>query len=386
MVNGHANAETTEPGLALSGGGYRATLFHLGALWRMNEFGLLETLNRITSVSGGSILSGLLGCKWRALTFVNRVAGDFGDEIAAPIREFCGTTLDVWAIGKGKLDPFNTAADYVADAYDESLFHGATLRSLPDDEAGEGPRFIIYATNMQSGVSFRFSRPYMADYRIGLNRNTGSVRLADAVAASSAFPPVLTPMILETDPDDWKPDPDPTKRGDLWPNADFRKKLYLTDGGVYDNMGLETVFDRCNPMFVSAAGAPFSKDPLDWKDTHTEIGIGLRTTNILTEQTRALRRRMLIRRYTADGVGGAYWNIASEIANFGLDDPIVADNDLTRRQRFVRTRLDAFSEEEQGHLINWGYALADTAIRRWVTPQPSAPWSWPVPEHPLDAT
>jgi len=42
-------------GLALSGGGFRATLFHLGAFWRLNELGYLPNLDRVSSVSGGSI-------------------------------------------------------------------------------------------------------------------------------------------------------------------------------------------------------------------------------------------------------------------------------------------------------------------------------------------
>ena len=48
-------------GLCLSGGGYRAMLFHLGALWRLYEAGLLRGVKRISSVSGGSITAGVLG-------------------------------------------------------------------------------------------------------------------------------------------------------------------------------------------------------------------------------------------------------------------------------------------------------------------------------------
>ena len=236
--------------------------------------------------------------------------------------------------------------------------------TCPDE--GEGPRFIIYATNLQSGVSFRFSRPYMADYRIGLNRNTAGIRIADAVAASSAFPPILTPKVLETDPGDWEQDPDPKRRGDLWENEDFRRTISLTDGGVYDNMGLEAVFDQTDPLFVSAAGGPFSSEPLGWKDKHSEIGIGLRATGILTEQTRALRRRMVLRAFRANERTGAYWNIASEVGQYGLDDPIIQDSELTGGLQFVRTRLNKFTPQEQGHLMNWGYAIADTAIRKWV--------------------
>lgn len=384
MDNGSRTGAPKDTGIALSGGGFRATLFHLGALWRMNEFGLLGSLDRITSVSGGSILAGLLGCRWSDLNFENGVAANYRETIAGPIQDFCGQTIDTWAIAKGKLNPFKRVADYVAEAYDDRLYRGATLQALPDDGRKEGPRFIIYATNMQSGVSFRFSRPYMADYRIGLNRNTGGVSIADAVAASSAFPPLLTPKVLKTNPDDWEQDRDPSKRGDLWHNAAFRRKIYLTDGGVYDNMGLEAVFDRCNPLYISAAGAPFSEQPLGWLETNTELGIGLRTTDILAEQCRALRRRMAMARYELDGIKGAYWNIASEIACYGLADPIIEDNAITRRQRFVRTRLDSFGSEEQGHLINWGYAIADTAVRRWADPPKTPAWSWPIGQYPLE--
>ena len=368
-------------GLALSGGGFRATLFHLGVTWRMNELGQLATLERITSVSGGSILAGHLGHTWRDLNFTGGVATNFDDVVARPVQAFCARTVDTWAIAKGKLNPFSTAADYAASAYDKHLYNGATLHDLPDE--GEGPRFIIYATNLQSGVSFRFSRPYMADYRIGLNRNTTGIRIADAVAASSAFPPILTPKVLETDPGDWEQDPDPERRGDLWENQDFRRKIYLTDGGVYDNMGLEAVFDQTDPLFVSAAGGPFSSEPLGWKDKHSEIGIGLRATGILTEQTRALRRRMVLRAFRANERTGAYWNIASEVGKYGLDDPIIQDSDLTGGLQFVRTRLNKFTPQEQGQLMNWGYAIADTAIRKWVAPQPPGNWSWPAPAFPL---
>ena len=53
--------------LCLSGGGYRAMLFHAGCLWRLNQLGLLGKLNRISSVSGGSIIAGLLGMNWKDL-------------------------------------------------------------------------------------------------------------------------------------------------------------------------------------------------------------------------------------------------------------------------------------------------------------------------------
>ena len=65
-------------GLCLSGGGYKAAAYHLGALIRLNELGWLKRIDRITRVSGGSITAGYLGVRWKDLTF--DAARAFSDE------------------------------------------------------------------------------------------------------------------------------------------------------------------------------------------------------------------------------------------------------------------------------------------------------------------
>src|SRR5215213_5123894 len=72
--------------LCLSGGGYRAMLFHVGSLWRLNELGYLPKLDRISSVSGGSITSAFLGLRWNSLGFQNDVSPLFEQNVAEPIR------------------------------------------------------------------------------------------------------------------------------------------------------------------------------------------------------------------------------------------------------------------------------------------------------------
>src|SRR5882672_7128882 len=74
-------------GLCLSGGGYRAMLFHLGTLIRLNEAGILKKLRRISSVSGGSITSGVLGFKWNALVFQNDIATNLQVEVIDLVRK-----------------------------------------------------------------------------------------------------------------------------------------------------------------------------------------------------------------------------------------------------------------------------------------------------------
>src|SRR6266566_1547974 len=79
---------TVEDGIALclSGGGYRAMIFHLGSLIRLNEIGLLQRLNRVSSVSGGSITAAQLGLQWRKLQFQNGVATNLTQLVINPVR------------------------------------------------------------------------------------------------------------------------------------------------------------------------------------------------------------------------------------------------------------------------------------------------------------
>ena len=202
---GHDEAPKTGIALCLSGGGYRAMLFHVGVLWRLNEAGMLRELDRISSVSGGSITAGVLGLNWNQLDFdADGVAQNFQGQLVDPIRFLAGVSIDVTSVLAGLGLPFTSISDRVVKAYRKHLFGKATLQDLPDDRktpAGAGkppPRFVINATNLESGVLMRFSRPYLADYRVGQVLEP-DLPLAVAVAASSAFPPFLSPCTVDLD-------------------------------------------------------------------------------------------------------------------------------------------------------------------------------------------
>src|SRR5438270_2863758 len=82
--------------LCLSGGGYRAMLFHVGALWRLNDFRWLRRLDRVSSVSGGSITAGVLARNWSQLEFDSQGrARAFEAAVASPIHALAGRTIDV---------------------------------------------------------------------------------------------------------------------------------------------------------------------------------------------------------------------------------------------------------------------------------------------------
>lgn len=348
--------------LALSGGGYRAVLFHVGSIIRLNESGILAKLKRVSSVSGGSIAAGVLAVHWSKL--IPDSKGRFNNlekEFVEPLREFCGKTLDVWSVISGALNPFKTAGDEVIESYRDDLGLGVKLKDLSND----GPRFVFNSTNFATGSSFRFSKPYCGDYRIGLiEEKNHNFDVAFAVGCSSAFPPVLSPIEVDVNPSLFKK----TDGADLYDRIDFRKKLQLADGGVYDNLGLETVWERFETVLVSDAGKPFELN----SSQHVLSPQLFRVMNIGLNQALALRKRKLIDNFNAKDGNGAYWGIATDIQKYQLADSVSVSRKKIDELSQIRTRLDKFNEQEQCELINWGYAVTDAAIRS-KTPELNVP-------------
>jgi NTE family protein len=360
-----------KPGIALclSGGGYRAMIFHLGALWRLNQLGFLRKLSRVSSVSGGSITAGVLALAWKNLQFnQNGVAGNLEELVIKRLRRFANNTIDQGSIIKGILMPRHSIADEVTEAYRDHLFGNATLRDLPADN--EGPRFIINATNVQSKVLWRFSRPYMGDYRVGLVNNP-TTEIAIAVAASSAFPPFLSPAQLDLQPSDF----DPTVPAVL-KDAAYRSSIVLTDGGVYDNLGLETAWKSYDTILVSDGGGSTDDEPdpdRDWA-RHT-----YRILSLIDNQVRSLRKRQVIDSYKRGARKGAYWGIRTNIANYALSDAMNYPFAQTLKLANVATRLKALDASLQEKIINWGYAVCDAALRKHVDGTLPAPVAFPYP-------
>ena len=352
-------------GLCLSGGGYRAMLFHAGTLWRLYECGWLARADRISSVSGGSIASAMLALRWKALTFdPARIHDDFVPGVIAPLRKLAGETIDAEAVILGIALP-GQISGWVAAAYRRVLYGDATLQDMPD-----APRFVINATNVQSGALWRFMKPYMRDYRVG-SVDKPDVALADAVAASSAFPPVLSPHQMELDPDDFAPG-----SGLDLQREPFTSKVVLTDGGVYDNLGLETVWKRYTTVLVSDGGGKMQaeEEPKgDWA-RHSK-----RVLDLVDNQVRSLRKRQVIDSFKSRERTGAYWGIRTDIADYGLPTALPCPFERTIALADTPTRLKRMNAGLQERLINWGYAVCDAAMRRHVDPALPRPAGFPYP-------
>ena len=359
-----------EYGLALSGGGIRAMLFHLGALWRLNELGRLRTIDRISSVSGGSFAAGLLALAWAELHWDERGrATDFEGQVARRILRVAGMRLDVPIILLG-IVPGISASKLLAAVLDRTSFHGRTLQDLP--APGTGPRFVFNATDLATGTDFRFSRPYMGSYRLGLVRHP-TVRIADAVAASASFPPFVSPFPLHLDPASVVAVPG----ADLHARRDLLGRVALADGGVYDNLALEPVSGRCRVALVSDAGGNLSVEAGRWKWAFWTPQLK-RTLDIAVSQSRALRRRAL--GSAGDENPYAIWRTASDPTRYPAWPSCTFEvaPGWPEHLAGLSTRIWPFETSDRDHLVNWGYLMADLALRSFVWKDEPAPDSLPM--------
>jgi NTE family protein len=308
---------------------------------------MLSKIARVSSVSGGSITASCLALHWNELQFENGVAREFVERVVDPIRGLAQHTIDLKA-GWEILNPFETIPESIANSYRKYLFDHATLQDLPDN-----PRFVLNATNVQSKVLWRFSKPYAWDYRVGkIDRPT--TELAVAVGASSAFPPLLSPVVLEFEAQDFVPG---TGLDLQYPP--YTTTVVLTDGGVYDNLGLETAWKQFRTILVSDAGGLAPDEPKPHRDWGRHA---YRTLEIIDNQVRSLRKRQLIDAFEQGQRNGAYWGIRTDIEAYGvpaLSCPVEATTALAT----IPTRLAHLDDPVQEQLINWGYAVTDAALR-----------------------
>ncbi|PDS72869.1 patatin-like phospholipase family protein [Rhizobium sp. L43] len=375
-------AERYKLGLCLSGGGYRAMLFHAGSLARLNEAGLLAKLDMISSVSGGSIASGLLAYAWPRLVFQNGIAVNFKAEYLDRILAFSQVFADGPSFLKGVFNPFSSAAQEAAKLYERHLFDGKSpsLSDLPGS-----PWFVFCASNLSTGSLFRMSNRYLADYRIGVSFHP-TLSLATAVAASAAFPPVLSPLRLDLSQFSWKRE----KLDDTVGEPVAPGRAILSDGGVYDNHGIEPALKRCDCLLVSDAGAPWRSSTGGYWNYLSQLKRVLDTTD---NQVRSLRRRDLVGGFKAakqaDQLGlddlaksalrartrGVYWSIDSKdvelkpYASYTLQSSSVVPSE-------VGTYLHFLGEKETEHLTNWGHYVCDAMLNRFYQ-SPLAPSSGP---------
>ncbi|MCS4159414.1 patatin-like phospholipase family protein [Salinibacter ruber] len=256
-VSSDLSLEDSSIGLALSGGGFRAAVFHLGALKRLEEAEILPHVDILSTVSGGSITGALY-----ALRCAQRGDGRPGtyavDDLIEEIKELVTQNLRRQALYGDVGNTLQTVGSFLsqnirrtpllADELDQQLFGGALLSDLPN-------WIVVNAMNLATGKRWKFFADRAGDFRVGATNKTDDIGLNEAVTASAAYPLLTDPYPFRGRWEDFRGDlldhrwrqPDQRRSGDIsrWRRRYGKHKgevtFPLVDGGIYDNLGLNSL-------------------------------------------------------------------------------------------------------------------------------------------------
>lgn len=345
-------------GLALSGGGYRAAAFHLGTLHALHRMGLLDKVDVISSVSGGSILSAFYALHhkdydWFEREMITRLQrGVLGTSI---VELICVCLLlvagCVWA-GTWLLVPFGFYMFFfhyqlfpwsklIQREYDRVFFHKAKLGDLP-----RTPQFVINTTDMATDRPFVFSHNYMggSDYT-DIEFKPHEFPLSKAVMASSCVPFAFGPIRIEkkyyADPKQYRCD-----------------VLLLIDGGIYDNQGSQKLSEdhssfAADYILVSDAG----NGKLSTRSTYNVLLTLVKTSDLLMARIKRAQIRENIfdklrhsRRYAYVELG---WETSDRLLYDFVDELLEGniDDELVQYHHLSEIYIEALKDEDDEQLI-----------------------------------
>ncbi|MEW6579466.1 MAG: patatin-like phospholipase family protein [Chloroflexota bacterium] len=310
-------------GLALSGGGFRATVYHLGVLARLAREDRLEEVTYLSTVSGGSLCVGLVyalnGFRWpSSQAYLEVVMPQARQHMLHD--DFTAGLL--WRMLRRPWGILETKADDLSALLNKLWGVSIALRELPAH-----PRWMINATCYETGKNWRFERFRMGDYVFGYSHDM-EVPLSDALAASAGFPGLIGPLVMDTTRHTWFRYRQPARdelgtgageqdvQGKTEPVAPAFKRVHLWDGGVYDNHGLEGVHDfqsgwRQGVDFLIVSDG--SGKPTVEK--YRVGGVFLRIiTGVMMDQIRSLRARAIMERIKNHGDQGVILTIGNSCA------------------------------------------------------------------------
>jgi predicted acylesterase/phospholipase RssA len=344
-VHGIRTAFLGKVGLALSGGGFRASLFHIGLLAKLAEIDMLRHVEVLSCVSGGSIIGAHYYLKVRDLfkrkgdseieqkdyiRIVQEICREFLEGVQTNIRtrmaaEFL-TNLKMIFL------PNYSRTIRVGELFEEQIYakvqDGEQMRPRwlndlfiqPKDEderfapkhdnwrrKSKVPILILNATSLNTGHNWQFTASWMGEPPSSIDTAIDSnyrlrrmyyrdapephnkIRLGHAVAASACVPGLFEPIVLpelyeKKDDNESGKKTDPKGKGQAI-------TVRLVDGGVHDNQGVMSLLEQdCNVMIVSDASGQMDSDDNPSKGI---LGVPLRSNNILMARVREAQYREL---------------------------------------------------------------------------------------------
>ncbi len=322
-------------GLALSGGGVRAAVFHLGVLKCLARQGRLEEVTQISSVSGGSLI---IGAIFSHADFRWPTSKQFLDEIYPELRErltagdlFSLKALSWRGVLRENVRILFRRAEILPKLLSSRWGVRGSVKDLPDT-----PEWHINTTCFETGKNWRFSKRMMGDWQFGRHFSP-DVPIAKAIAASAAVPYAIGVLRLELPEHGWWK----TDRASKKPQEKISRPMRcirLWDGGAYENMGLEALYkpadglQGCDFLICSDASGPLMA-PKSFSITGMLQGklSSPRLFDIASDQIRALRSRMLMGSILRGEVKGILVRMGVSMRQFGMDSTALADR-LTDEQ------------------------------------------------------
>ncbi len=421
------SAFTGKVGLALSGGGFRASLYHIGVLARLAEIGMLRNIEVLSCVSGGSIIGAHYYLELRNLletktdneisdqdyiNIVNRISTDFLSGVQRNLRT--RVIANPFRNIKMLFSSVYSRTNRIGELYEEELFSKVKdgngnnerwlnhlyVHPLQNDgqkNTGFNPKYdnwkrkakvpilILNATTLNTGHNWQFTASWMGESPAAIQKIDGNyrlrrmyykedseekfqrkIRLGYAVAASSGVPGMFEPITL--------------------PELYEGKVVRLVDGGVHDNQGICGLLEQdCEVMLISdASGQMGSID----KPAGDALGVPLRANDILMERVRNAQYQDMNRRFTAGLLKGfmfihlkLYLDVAS-VDWVECEDPVEKDpgthpdakilpydirKDMQTKLAAIRTDLDSFNDTEAYALMMSGYQMTLSEFSKGVS-------------------
>jgi predicted acylesterase/phospholipase RssA len=433
LVGGRAGAVQRalvgKVGIALSGGGYRSSLFHIGVLARLAECRVLRHVEVLSCVSGGSILGAYYYLALSRL-LESRADGEIADEdyvelvrgvaegfLAGVRKNLRGQLFTNLADDAKMLVTSYSRTDRVSELLEQHFYGALRMPELIVVPAGEPdgftlryqnwlrtakvPILVLNATTLNTGHSWQFTPTWMGEppfataERVDASRRLRRVyyrdapdddalrrpRLATAVAASACVPGLFAPIRIKR----------------LYDDVDVE----LVDGGVHDNQGVASLIEQdCSVILVSDASGQL-RDADDPK--RSLLPVLKRSNDILMKRVRATQYAELANRRRAGALRGfmgvhltkgllapprdwsdcqEQWMPEDDALPAGAQSPYGVDRDVQRALAELRTDLDSFTDDEAYALMALGYRMTEVDLPdalRELAPPLDAAW-------PFDAT
>jgi len=351
-------------GAALSGGGIRAMVFHLGFFKWLAEHGLFEQVRKISTVSGASLCVGMVYAHSNLVWPTSEI---FLSKTLPSITDALKTDLQLSALLMLPFSPqhWNKRVNIIAKALERKWGVSGNLSQLSGNVM-----WYVNCTTFETGKRFRFCQDDMGDYILGYVKKP-NISVSNIMAASAGFPIGIGPYALKTGDFTWEP---PRFANENW-KPPGNRTVHLWDGGVYDNLGLESVFkqddggklsDGVEYLIISNASSPLQEQA---RHKLRALKNTKRLLDISADQVSALRTRSVMD-FIKDTKQGMYLKIgnsADAIAQKSkcskeLHSQIVSQclpTEKARRAMEYKTTLRRPSNEDFRLLLQHGYEVAD---------------------------